>query len=113
MSSNLHLLRHLLAGVLLVLPLVVTVPAAAQTAPAPTGVIREITDAVIRLGVKKAAEFAIRKENQNLGTAVGIFNALSEKADTRNWQTLPYSIYYTRVFSDPGEKEVEFITQGK
>ena len=67
MASNLHLLRHLLAGVLLVLPLVVTVPAAAQTAPAPTGVIREITDAV---GLKARFELRATREVDNAAAVV-------------------------------------------
>jgi hypothetical protein len=28
---------------------------------------------------------------------VGVINAITEKADTRNWQTLPYEVYYSRV----------------
>lgn len=29
--------------------------------------------------------------------ALGLFNALTEKADTRHWENLPFEISYTRV----------------
>jgi hypothetical protein len=35
-------------------------------------------------------------------------NALTEKADTRNWQTLPHSIYYARVPLKQGDNSVRF-----
>jgi hypothetical protein len=37
---------------------------------------------------------------------LGIINAMTEKADTRNWQTLPHSIYYARVPLKEGENNV-------
>jgi hypothetical protein len=49
------------------------------------------------LAIKKVEEAQIRKQNEGLATAVTLFNAFSEQADTRNWQSLPHSIYYTRV----------------
>jgi len=42
-------------------------------------------------------ETQIRKKNEGLGIAMSIFNAVSEQADTRNWQLLPYEIQYTRI----------------
>ncbi|HKO81581.1 MAG TPA: hypothetical protein VJU78_14350, partial [Chitinophagaceae bacterium] len=73
-----------------------------------------------RLAVKKLAEAAIRpkeeknddknkteeqkkkekrERNQREALALGLqlFNFATEKADTRNWQSLPHTIYYTRV----------------
>ncbi|MBV6646903.1 MAG: hypothetical protein KI790_15710, partial [Cyclobacteriaceae bacterium] len=41
-----------------------------------------------------------------LGFLVGVINAITERADTRNWQTLPHSIYYTRVPLKTGENKV-------
>ena len=43
---------------------------------------------------------------------VGALNFASEQADTRNWQTLPHSIYYTRVPLKKGENEIELYTDG-
>ena len=43
---------------------------------------------------------------------VGVLNFASEKADTRNWQTLPHSIHYTRVPLNKGKNEVKLHTGG-
>jgi hypothetical protein len=59
--------------------------------------LRELGNSLLRLAIKKFEETQIRKDNEGLATAVSIFNAISEQADTRNWQSLPHSIYYTRV----------------
>ena len=59
--------------------------------------LREVTNAATRLAAKKIAEYVARDQDDNLGTALSIFNALMEKADTRNWQTLPESLNYVRI----------------
>ncbi len=51
----------------------------------------------IRVAAKKGSEYSAQRQNEQLGFAVSIANSLTEKADTRNWQTLPYSISYTRL----------------
>lgn len=68
--------------------------------------LKEFGKALLRVALKKAAEHGAREEDEGLGAAVGFLNALTEKADTRNWQTLPHSIYYTRVPLDKGEEKV-------
>ncbi|HMI67741.1 MAG TPA: hypothetical protein VK517_16985 [Cyclobacteriaceae bacterium] len=57
----------------------------------------ELSKALIRVAMKKVAEYELKKEDRTLGSVLGVINALTEKADTRNWQTLPHSIYYCRV----------------
>jgi hypothetical protein len=69
---------------------------------------REIGNALIRLATKKAAEYAMRDQNENLGTLVGVVNAVTEKADTRNWQTLPHSISYTRMSLPAGKQTIKW-----
>ncbi len=69
--------------------------------------LAEFGKSLLRVALKKAAEYQIRDENQDLGAAIGILNALTEKADTRNWQTIPHSIYYTRVPLAVGEQKVK------
>ena len=59
--------------------------------------VREFSNSLLRVAAKKGLEYSARKQNEWLGFAVGIANSLTEKADTRNWQTLPYSISYTRL----------------
>lgn len=68
--------------------------------------LREMGTAVLRMATKKAIEAAARKENDDLGSAISIVNALTEKADTRNWQTLPYQIAYSRIALPEGENSV-------
>lgn len=69
--------------------------------------LREMSNSLLRLATKKAAEYAARDQNQNVGSLVGIVNAITEKADTRNWQTLPHSIHYTRVPLKIGDNEIK------
>jgi len=59
--------------------------------------VRELSASLLRVGVKQGIKQAASKQNEWLGFAVGLANAFTEKADTRNWQTLPYSISYARV----------------
>ena len=59
--------------------------------------VREMASAIMRLATKKALEALADEQDEGLGTLVNIVNTVTEKADTRNWQTLPYSISYTRV----------------
>ncbi|WP_255501661.1 COG3014 family protein [Olivibacter sp. SDN3] len=71
---------------------------------------KEIGKMLTRLAVKKTAEYVLKesakgtgkdgKDNvllESLGFGVQLYSLLSEKADTRNWQSLPNEIYYTRI----------------
>lgn len=71
--------------------------------------VLEFSKALIRVALKKATEYSARKEDESLGAVVGLINAMTEKADTRNWQTLPYSIFYSRVPLDVGVNNTKFI----
>jgi len=75
--------------------------------------LREIGNSLARFAVKKALEITASKQNQNLGTIVSIANAITEKADTRNWQTLPYSISYCRIPLKAGENNLKLMTSQK
>jgi len=71
--------------------------------------LREFANALLRVATKRAMELAVREATAEHSrddkidagdiapAAITIMNAITEKADTRNWQTLPHSIYYTRV----------------
>lgn len=70
--------------------------------------LREFATALLRLAVKKALEESARAAKENdLATAISIVNAITEQADTRNWQTIPYSIYYTRIPLPAGEQNIK------
>lgn len=74
--------------------------------------VQELGKGLLRVALKKALEKQVRKEDETLGFLVGLINVASEKADTRNWQTLPHAIHYTRVPLKLGENKVEIYTDG-
>jgi hypothetical protein len=69
---------------------------------------REMANALLRLAIKKASEMALRKENKDAAAILSIANAISEQADTRNWQTLPNSVSYTRIPLNAGNNKIVF-----
>ncbi|RYG47609.1 MAG: hypothetical protein EOO01_14605 [Chitinophagaceae bacterium] len=78
--------------------------------------IKDMSLALSRLAVKKLAEIAARpkedaknkNEKEALAFAIQVFTLASEKADTRNWQSLPHTIYYSRVPLSPGRNVLKF-----
>lgn len=70
--------------------------------------IKEMGEALLRLAIKQAAAAKLRKENDALGSALSVINAMSEQADTRNWQTLPNTINYTRINLPVGNYQAIF-----
>ncbi|MEQ8928168.1 MAG: hypothetical protein RLO81_20295 [Fulvivirga sp.] len=74
--------------------------------------LREFANSLLRLALKQAAEEATRNENESLGALVSIVNAVTEKADTRNWQTLPHDIHYARVPLKDGANTIKFTAIG-
>ncbi len=72
--------------------------------------MREMGNALLRLATKKALEKAAEsKKDQQIdaGTVLNWVNTATEQADTRNWQTLPYSISYARIPLPEGENTLE------
>jgi hypothetical protein len=67
----------------------------------------EITSALSRLIVKQAAEIALQKQNKDLGAVLSVVNSVTEKADTRQWQSLPNQISYARI---PLKNETQLST---
>ncbi len=60
----------------------------------------EFAKSLGRVALKQAAAAQVGKDNEGLGMALSLLASATESADTRNWQTLPHSIYYTRIFVD-------------
>lgn len=67
---------------------------------------KEILQALTRLVTKKLAELAAKPQKKDdkdkelkegISTGIQILNFFTEKADTRNWQSLPHDISYKRV----------------
>jgi uncharacterized protein len=71
--------------------------------------LQEFAKGLLRAALKKAAEQSIRKKDDRLGAVLGMVNALTEKADTRNWQTLPHSIYYSRIPLQEGKNDLKLL----
>ena len=71
----------------------------------------EFSKSLLRVALKKVAEIQLRKQNEILGTLLGVVNFATEQADTRNWQTLPHSIYYMRLRLPPGQHTLTFKPQ--
>ncbi|HKG05865.1 MAG TPA: hypothetical protein VKB19_05370 [Pedobacter sp.] len=87
--------------------------------------LKEMGKILTRLAVKKAAEYALKasakksgkdgKDNallEGLGFGVQLYSLLSEKADTRNWQTLPSQICYTRIPLQKGSNTLTLKLNG-
>ncbi|WP_291855020.1 hypothetical protein [Marinilabilia sp.] len=74
--------------------------------------VRELGSSLLRLATKKAMEELAANENENLGTIVSIINAMTEKADTRNWQSLPYSVSYARIPMPAGQHTLHLNFSG-
>ncbi|GAA4310362.1 hypothetical protein GCM10023149_05000 [Mucilaginibacter gynuensis] len=78
--------------------------------------LNEMGKILSRLAVKKIAEYSIRaaaKSNgktndllEGIGYGIQLYSLLSEKADTRNWQSLPASISYARIPLQKGDNKI-------
>lgn len=87
--------------------------------------LRELGNSLLRLATKKALEIAVREATATSSkedkldagdiapAAITLINAFTEKADTRNWQTLPYSISYTRLHLPEGKHRAELEVSNK
>ncbi|MBT1701749.1 hypothetical protein KK060_00560 [Fulvivirgaceae bacterium PWU20] len=75
--------------------------------------MQEFGKGLLRAAMKKVTEHSVRKEDETIGALIGLVNAMTEKADTRNWQTLPHAIYYSRVPLKEGENNVKFVLDDK
>lgn len=74
---------------------------------------REIGNSILRLATKKALEELASSKNKDLGAVISLVNAFTEKADTRNWQTLPHAISYCRLSLPEGEHLVSIHPDGR
>jgi uncharacterized protein len=76
--------------------------------------LKDMSKALSRIAIKKIAEAAARpkKDDKNkdekeaLASAIQFFSLISEKADTRNWQTLPHTILYARIPLQTGTNQI-------
>jgi uncharacterized protein len=72
--------------------------------------LKEMTYTVSRIVLRKLAEAEVSKQNELAGLAMDIAGLAIEKADTRNWQSLPSEISYTRVPLNQGQTTLLSLT---
>lgn len=86
---------------------------------------KEMGKTLARLAVKKTAEYLLTEsgkgsgkngKNDGLLTGLGygmqLYSLLSEKSDTRNWQSLPNQINYARIPLQKGENTITLLLKG-
>jgi len=82
--------------------------------------VKEMGKTLSRLAVKKSAEYLVSESAKasgkngkddalltGLGYGMQLYNLLSEKSDTRNWQTLPNEIRVARIPLQKGENTIQ------
>lgn len=87
--------------------------------------VKEMSKVLTRLAVKKSAEYVLRQSAkgngkngkdspllEGLGIGMQLYGLLSEKADTRNWQSLPANISYTRIPLQKGSNTITLRLKG-
>jgi uncharacterized protein len=62
--------------------------------------------------LEKKKENRINAAGDIAGLAMNIFNAVNEKADTRNWQSLPAFVHYVRIPLHEGENNITVSSNG-
>ncbi|WP_245999565.1 COG3014 family protein [Paraflavitalea soli] len=83
--------------------------------------LKEMSQALSRLAVKKLAEIAARPKSDDknkdtkeaVALAIQVFSFVSEKADTRNWQSLPHTISYMRIPLSRGVNVLQISVSGQ
>lgn len=81
-------------------------------------VVRQAIKQAIAEGARLAAEAAAnKKDKKGAGDAAflitNLLTQMSEKADTRNWQTLPHSIGYARITVPAGKQSLKLSAVAK
>lgn len=91
--------------------------------------LKELAQTLTRLAIKRLTEEIVEPDEDDkkdkgkkkksdddwqeaLAFGLKVFNVASEKADTRNWQSLPHTIYYTRIPLQPGENKLSVQLSG-
>jgi uncharacterized protein len=62
--------------------------------------------------LEKKKEERINRAGEIAGLAMNVFNAINEKADTRNWQSLPAFVHYVRMPLHAGENTITVTANG-
>ena len=77
--------------------------------------LRTITRAIAKQVASEQARQAVKSASKDntwgdlAGLALNILGAATERADTRQWFTLPAHIYMTRIFVTPGQQDIRLL----
>jgi uncharacterized protein len=71
-----------------------------------------LAQSITRVLIRQVAAYEASKKNDLLGVGLSLAGALVEKSDTRNWQSLPHSAYYTRVYVPETSKDIQINLKG-
>ncbi len=71
---------------------------------------REVGKMILRAAAKEAMYQAVSSKNDYAGLFVGIANAVTEKADTRCWMSLPAKIRIVDLELEPGTYELNYTS---
>ncbi len=77
--------------------------------------LRTITRAIAKQIAAEQARQAVKSATKDdswgnlAGLALNIFGAATEKADTRQWFTLPAEVHMTRIFVAPGQQDIRLL----
>jgi len=75
--------------------------------------LAELSKGILRVALKQLIAYRAKKEKQSgLALAAQLYGAISEQADTRNWQLLPHGIFYTRIKLKVGSQVLTFNATG-
>lgn len=76
---------------------------------------KEFGKSLLRVALKQAAAYKAgqNSDRPGVGVALSVAASVTESADTRNWQTLPHSMYYTRVPVNSGKQQIEIELNGQ
>jgi uncharacterized protein len=76
--------------------------------------MKETTLALSRLAIKQVLAHRLKKDGQDeMSALMGIASFVLEKADTRNWQSLPHSIFFVRIPLKENDKEVKLCLKNQ
>lgn len=73
---------------------------------------REVGKAILRAAAKETMHQVAAKQNEYVGLLVNIANAVTEKADTRCWMSLPARIRIVDVELEPGKYVFDYASCG-
>lgn len=77
----------------------------------------ELGAALLRMALRKAAEYNLARDSKELGRLTGWLLQGSQRADTRAWMTLPHTIHYARISLPAGRQslrlQVRAATRGQ